>query len=173
MHEKKYCAEELAQMPACNLAETVHNKWLQASGNKNGDLNVVAVDDYVRAFPQVIAYNQYTKGGRGGFGLSREELWLCTAQRQAHRSGDPSGFNKAVMEFRVAEVFYTRVLYYKEDEVEERLHEPSTFAATNIPRVTVVQETKVDERLWHIAHTLSFNKVKTILERGIMDHAAL
>ena len=40
---------------------------------------------------------------------------------------------------------------YEEDEVEERLMEPSTSVGTNIQRVTAVQETKVNEKLWHIA----------------------
>ena len=26
--------DERAEMPTCNLAETVHNKWLQQSGNR-------------------------------------------------------------------------------------------------------------------------------------------
>jgi hypothetical protein len=37
-------------MPNCNLAESIHNKWLQASDNKGGDLYVATVDDYIRAF---------------------------------------------------------------------------------------------------------------------------
>ena len=32
-------------MPSCNLAETVHNKWLQAFENKGRYLYVAAVDD--------------------------------------------------------------------------------------------------------------------------------
>jgi hypothetical protein len=71
-------------MPSCNLAETVHNKWLQASGKRGGDLYIAAVDDYVRAFLQVVGYYQYLKGGAGGSGPSRKELRLRTAQRRAH-----------------------------------------------------------------------------------------
>ena len=37
-------------MPSCNLAETVHNKWLQQSGNRENDLYVATVDDFVKAF---------------------------------------------------------------------------------------------------------------------------
>ena len=65
---------DFAQMPSCNLAESVHNKWLQASGNKGGDLYVATVDDYIRAFLQVVAYYQFLKGGNGGDGSSKEEL---------------------------------------------------------------------------------------------------
>ena len=56
LQEKTLSTNELAQMPSCNLAETVHNKWLQASGNKGGDLYVANVDDYICAFLQVVAY---------------------------------------------------------------------------------------------------------------------
>ena len=68
-------------MPSCNLAETMHNKSLQASGNKGGDLYVATKDNYIRAFLQVVAYYQYLKGGVGGMGPSREELRLRSVQR--------------------------------------------------------------------------------------------
>ena len=41
---------KLVEMPSYNLAKTVHNKWLQAFGNKGGDLYVAVVDDYIQAF---------------------------------------------------------------------------------------------------------------------------
>ena len=50
------------------------------SGNKGGSLYVVVVDDYIRAFLQVVAHYQYLKGGVGGMGPSREELKLRCAQ---------------------------------------------------------------------------------------------
>ena len=77
-------------MPSCNLAKTVHNKWLQASANKGNDLYMVAVDDYIRAFLEVVAYYQYLKGGVGGVGPSKEELKLRCAQHRAQRTNDPS-----------------------------------------------------------------------------------
>ena len=43
-------------MPSCNLAESVHNKWLQVSGNSGGNLYVAIVDDFVRGFLQVVNY---------------------------------------------------------------------------------------------------------------------
>ena len=188
-------------MPSCNLAESVHNKWLQASGNKGGDLYVAAVDDYVRAFLQVVAYYQYLKGGVGGSGPSREELRLRTAQRRAHRTGDPSSLNTAVMNMPGAEDICTRDAHLEgaevfgskkrkphvpigaeeethrpdtvnfsrprigrrvtrarannlstiHEEVEVRPLEPQALASTDIQRVTAVQETRVNEKLWHIA----------------------
>ena len=47
LQEKFLTANKLAEMPSYNLAETVHNKWLQASQNKGGDLYIAAVDDYI------------------------------------------------------------------------------------------------------------------------------
>jgi hypothetical protein len=47
LQEKIMTAEEFVQMPNCNLVESIHNKWLQASGNKGGDLYVAIVDDYI------------------------------------------------------------------------------------------------------------------------------
>lgn len=40
---------------------------------------------------------------------------------------------------------------YKEDEVQECPLEPSTCIGPSIQRVTVVHDTKVNERLWHIS----------------------
>jgi hypothetical protein len=196
-------------MPSCNLAETVHNKWLQASGNRGGDLYVAAVDDYVRAFLQVVGYYQYLKGGAVGSGPSREELRLRTAQRRAHRTGDPTTLNAAVLNMPGAEDFCTRDAHLEGAEVfgsrkrkpdlplgaEEETHRPDTVnfsrprvgrrvtraraqnlstiheevhveverpaqppASTGIDigRVTAVEETRVNEKLWHIAR---LNKV--------------
>ena len=56
----------------------MYNKWLHASRNKGGDLYMEAVDDYIQAFLQVVAYYQYLKDG--GMGPSKEELKLRCAQ---------------------------------------------------------------------------------------------
>jgi len=74
--EKILTLDQLAEMSSCNLAESVHNKWLQASGNKGGDLYVATVDDYIRAFLQVVAYDQFLKGGVGDDGPSKEDFKL-------------------------------------------------------------------------------------------------
>jgi hypothetical protein len=74
----------------CNLAESIHNKWLQASDNKGGDLYVFTVDEYIRAFFQVVVYHQFFKSGVGGDGPSKEELKLGCTQRRAQRTGDPA-----------------------------------------------------------------------------------
>ena len=81
--------DKLAKMPSCNLAERIYNKWLLASGNKGGDLYIAAVDDYIRAFLQVVAYYQYLKGGVSRLGPSKEKLRLRSAQCHFVWIGDP------------------------------------------------------------------------------------
>ena len=51
-------------MPTCNLSKTVHNKWLQASGNWMVDLYSATVDDYNRAALQSMGYYVFLKGGQ-------------------------------------------------------------------------------------------------------------
>ena len=68
--------DEMAEMPSCNLAESVHNKWLQQSGKKGNDFFVATVDDMVRAFMQVVAYYQFLKGEQTGSGPDKNELRL-------------------------------------------------------------------------------------------------
>jgi hypothetical protein len=55
--EKIRTAKEFAQMSNCNIAESIHKKWLEASDNKDGDLYVATIDNYIRAFLQVVAYH--------------------------------------------------------------------------------------------------------------------
>ena len=67
-------AKEFAQMPNCNLADSIHNKWIQDSGNKGGNLYVTTMDDYIRAFLEVVAYHQFLKGGVGVMALAKKNL---------------------------------------------------------------------------------------------------
>jgi hypothetical protein len=46
-------------MPSCNLAESMHHKWNQKSGNRGSDLYITTVDDFIRALMQVVRYYQY------------------------------------------------------------------------------------------------------------------
>jgi hypothetical protein len=50
-------------MPTCNLAETIHIKWLQYSGNKMICLYEATVDDMNRAFMQISNYRTWLKRG--------------------------------------------------------------------------------------------------------------
>lgn len=55
--------DEWVKMPTCNLAETVHNKWLQKPGNKMTSLYEATVDDMIYAFMQMSNYISLLKGG--------------------------------------------------------------------------------------------------------------
>jgi hypothetical protein len=96
---------ELAEMPFGNLAETVHNKWLQQSDNRGNDLYVSTVDDFVRAFIQVYMYYQYLKGEHVGTCLGKEELMLWIAQHLAQRFGNPKTLNVAIAKMPGVEEF--------------------------------------------------------------------
>ena len=104
-------------MPSCNLAETVHNKWLQQSGKRGNDLYVATVDDYVRAFMQMVAYYQYLNGERPGTGPRKEELLLRVAQRTAQRSGNPKSLHQVLRNMPGAEGFCTREPHLQGEEV--------------------------------------------------------
>jgi hypothetical protein len=45
---------ELFEMPSYNLAESMHHKWNQQSGNRGSDLYIATVDDFIRALIQVV-----------------------------------------------------------------------------------------------------------------------
>ena len=67
------------------LAETIHNKWLQQSGNKMTCLYEATVDDMIRAFMQIANYRAWLKGGSHGKGPDSASLKL----KAAARCGDP------------------------------------------------------------------------------------
>ncbi len=112
-----FSEDELAEMPSCNLAESVHNKWLQASGNNGGDLYVATVDDYIRAFLQVVNYYQYLKGDVGGTGPSKQELKLRMAERRAQKTGDPKVLKDPMLDMPGADEFCTRDPHMAGEEV--------------------------------------------------------
>lgn len=104
-------------MPSCNLAESVHNKQLEASGNKGKDLYVATVDDFVCAFLQCANYHGFNKGGPGGCGPSPPELKLPLAHQTARPFGDSAGLTKALMDYRGGEKLCTRDADLEEAEV--------------------------------------------------------
>jgi hypothetical protein len=109
MYLQQISEEELAEMPSCNLAETIYNKWLQASGNNGGDLYVATVDDFVRGFLQVVNYYQILKGDLGGIGPTKKELKLRMAERRAKQTSNPLVLEDPMLDMPGAEVFCTRV----------------------------------------------------------------
>ena len=74
--------EKEATILTCNLFETVHNKWLQASGGKMLDVYHATVDDFAQATLQSLFYYNYLRRGQSGTGPSKCELELCFASRQ-------------------------------------------------------------------------------------------
>lgn len=196
-------------MSSCNPTEIVHNKWLQSLGNRGNDLYIATIDDYIRAFMQVVVYYQFLKGDIGCISPSKEELKLRNAQRRARATGNPRVLKDAMLDILGADYFYIRDPLFKREEVfdslkrkpdvplrvdreahmpdivyyshprglkktalaqvvsllvitEEEEEELKKDAATpgvasvspaqkgGIHLVTSVQETKVDERTWHI-----------------------
>jgi hypothetical protein len=108
---------ELAKMPSCNLTETKHNAWLQESSNRENDLYVANVDDFIRALIQVSRYYQFLKGEYAGTGPGKEELMLWVAQRSALRSGNPKALNVAMAKMPGTEEFCTREPHFEGEEV--------------------------------------------------------
>ena len=108
---------DLVEMPLCNLAETVHNKWLQQSGNCGNNLYIATVDDLVRAFIQIVRYYQFLKGEHVGMGPRKEELLLRVAQRSAHCTGNPKVLADAILNIRGVQDFVTREPHLEGEEV--------------------------------------------------------
>jgi hypothetical protein len=104
-------------MPSCNLAESIHNKWLQGSGNNGGDLYVATVDDFVRAFLQVVNYYQFLKGDVGGTGPTKKELKLRMAKRKAKQTCNPLVLQDPILDMPGADEFCTRVPRMAGEEV--------------------------------------------------------
>jgi hypothetical protein len=104
-------------MSSCNLAESIHNKWKQQSGDRGSDLFVATVDDFVRSFMQSVAYYQYLKGDRAGTGPTKEELKLRIAQKSTERTGNSKSLHEALAKMPGAEEFCTRTPQLEGEEV--------------------------------------------------------
>ena len=112
-------------MPSCNLSETVHNRWLQQSGNRGNDLyDATYVDDFVRAFMQCTNYYQFLKGGRFGTGPSKQELRL----RQAQQSGKLDKVVDAMEMMPEGKEWCTHTPHFEGEEVFD-----STARQLNLP----------------------------------------
>jgi len=69
----------MADMPSCNLFETVYNKWLQMYGNRGNNLFDATCDDSIRAWMQMTNYRAFLRGHTCGSGSSKEKLKLRAA----------------------------------------------------------------------------------------------
>jgi hypothetical protein len=103
----------MADMPSCNLSETVPNKWLQQSGNRGNDLFAATCDDKIRAVMQMTNYRAYLKEKASGTGPSKQEL----KPRAARRSSDPKKIAEALSQLPGVEVATTWILHLEGKEI--------------------------------------------------------
>ena len=75
------------------------------------------MDDYIRAFLQVVNYYQYLKGDVGGTGPSKQELKLCMAGRRAQKTSDPKVLKDPMLDMLGADEFCSRDLHMAGEEV--------------------------------------------------------
>lgn len=105
--------EELADMPSCNLSVTIHNKWLQMSGNHGNNLFDATSNDNIRALMQMANYRVYLNGSAFGSGPSKAELKL----RAARRSGDAKKMAEALNGLPGAESIGTQIPHLEGEEI--------------------------------------------------------
>jgi hypothetical protein len=100
--------EKMVDMPSCNLSETIHNKWLQQSSNRD-----TTCDDKIRAVMQMTNYRASLKDKSSGIGTSKQELKL----RSARHSGDPKKIAKALNQLLGVEVATTWIPHLEGEEI--------------------------------------------------------
>ena len=105
--------EEKAVVPTCNLFETVHNKWLQASGRKMADIYHATVDDFARAALQSLFYFNYLCGSPTGTGPSKSELQL----RLVSRNGNSKRVVKLLDNVALEAGLNTRILHWEGETI--------------------------------------------------------
>jgi hypothetical protein len=91
-------------MPTCNVAETMHNKWLQQSGYKMICLYEATVDDLICVFMQIANYRSWLKGGSTGKRPDYASLKL----KATARCGDPKLLADAMKSYPGLENIHTR-----------------------------------------------------------------
>ena len=102
--------KERAEIPTCNLAQTVHNKWLEQSDNKMTCLYETRINDITCAFMQIANYQAWLKGGLDGKGTDFASLKL----KPVVRCGDPKMLANAMKSYSGAEGANTRDYAFKE-----------------------------------------------------------
>ena len=91
-------------MPTCNLAETMHDKCLQQSGNKMTCLYETTIYDLIRAFMQIANYRSWLRGGSTGKGIDFASLKL----KAVARCGYPKLLADAMKSYAGAEDLNTK-----------------------------------------------------------------
>jgi hypothetical protein len=175
--------DERAEMPTCNLAETMHNKWLQQSGNKMTCLYEATVDDLIRAFMQIANYRSWLRGGFTGKGPDFASLKL----KVAARCGDPKLLADAMKSYPGVEDLNTRDCALEGSELfgstKRKLDMPPDADCDShrpdkvnysIPRPNIrVKRACVEESLnsaeYGVAHTTSVLETDCLLLIGILQ----
>ena len=83
------------KISSCNLAKTVHNKWLQGSNNKMICLYEAIVDNMVCTYMQIDDYRAWLQGGSNGKGHDSTYLKL----EAATNCGDPKMLANAIRSY--------------------------------------------------------------------------
>ena len=115
-------------MPSYNLAKSIHKRWKQQYGERRSDLYDAAVDDFVQAFMQCVAYFQFLKEERPGKSPSNEELKLRRAQRSGVRTGNPKVLHEAILNMPRADEWCTTNPHLEGEEVCVSLNQKPNVA---------------------------------------------
>jgi len=105
--------EELDDIPTYNLFETIHNKWLQASGRCGADFYIATCDDWICAFMQMTNYQVNPNTSPSKFRPSRHDSKL----KRALASMDGKKITDALCSMPDATDVCTCIPHLKEEEV--------------------------------------------------------
>ena len=103
----------MANMPSCNLLETIYNKLLQEFGNCGNDLFAATCNDKIQAVMQMTNHKANLKGKSFGTSPLRQELKF----KAAKRSGDPKKIVEALSQLPKVEVATTWILHLEGKEI--------------------------------------------------------
>ncbi len=78
---------------------------------------MATVDDYVKAFMQMVRYYQFLKGENPSTGLGKKELQLQVVQRYAVCTRNPKGLNDVMATLLGAGEYCIRDPHFEDEEV--------------------------------------------------------
>ena len=160
-------------MPTCNLLETMHNKWLQASGNKMVDLYSATMDDYSRAALQSSGYFNFLKGGHSGMGPNTSMLKLRLASRISNPSkiaelvddvSDVAGLNTHVRHLEEKRVFGStkrKLDLPPGDESDSHHHDRVNYSVPKISKNMSPSQCRIALSIPNNAHSGSLAKASS------------
>lgn len=86
-------------------------------GNKDNDLNIAAMNDYVHTFLQVVGYHQFVKGCVEGVGSNKQQLRLYIGQRCSKPTCDLGVLQTTLFDMLAAEDLYTHETHMESVEI--------------------------------------------------------